>query len=288
MSGIEFEISTDLSVIENTVIECNYEELKEGLKELVAPYKNMIVSEDEISSAKADRAKLNKAAKSIADYRKSVKAVVMKPYEAFKEKCDVLESICKDASNNLDSQIKGFDNMKKQQKKEELASYYMEYSLEAHEYLPFEDFFMDRWLNATYPIEDAKQEIANTAERVHGDLLAIKSLNSEYEAVLLDMYKRTHNLSACIGHNARLMQAKRDAEVRQYEKTMPKPVEDNDASSEPPTRAVDERNDVGGTNTRAEDKNLYNITLAMQMTKSQMYALKNFLDMNGIAYKSVK
>ena len=56
---MDFKIKTDLSVLPK-VIEFNHEELKKFLVEKTAAYNSLVVTEDNIKSAKEDKAKLNK------------------------------------------------------------------------------------------------------------------------------------------------------------------------------------------------------------------------------------
>ena len=69
---MEFKMLTDLSVLPQK-IEFNFEELKADLIPKLDYYKNLVVSEDGIKEAKADKANLNKLAKAIDDKRKEVR-----------------------------------------------------------------------------------------------------------------------------------------------------------------------------------------------------------------------
>lgn len=54
-------------------VKFNYEELKTALTQKVSTYKNLVYTEENIVTAKADRALLNKLSKAINDEKKRVK-----------------------------------------------------------------------------------------------------------------------------------------------------------------------------------------------------------------------
>jgi hypothetical protein len=74
---MEFKQITDLAVLPPE-IEFNFDELKNELETGLKKYKGMVVSEDGIKDAKADRAKLNSLYKAIDDKRKEIKRECMK------------------------------------------------------------------------------------------------------------------------------------------------------------------------------------------------------------------
>jgi hypothetical protein len=56
---MDFKLQTDLNTLPS-VIEFNYSELKAEMTERLKYYNNLVVSENSIKSAKADKANLNK------------------------------------------------------------------------------------------------------------------------------------------------------------------------------------------------------------------------------------
>ena len=59
---MDFKLQTDLNTLPS-VIEFNYSELKAEMTERLKYYNNLVVSENSIKSAKADKANLNKLLK---------------------------------------------------------------------------------------------------------------------------------------------------------------------------------------------------------------------------------
>ena len=69
---MDFLVKTDLGAFPQS-IDFNFEEIKSELEEKLIKYKNLVVTEDGIKAAKADKAKLNKLAAAIEDKRKEIK-----------------------------------------------------------------------------------------------------------------------------------------------------------------------------------------------------------------------
>ena len=114
---MEFEVKTDLALMQPQKIESNVAEVKSWLQSALSPYKSMIVSEDAIKSAKEDRAKLNKLKTAIDEKRKTTKKMWVSPYVQWESEVNELLSICDEAIKNLDTQIKSFDDSVKQKRK---------------------------------------------------------------------------------------------------------------------------------------------------------------------------
>ena len=87
MAELNFVVDqTALDTIKNTQLSANFAEMKEALTEFIEPYAQLIVNEDAITEAKADRAKINAVAKHVDDYRKLVKKVYTEPLKQFEDK----------------------------------------------------------------------------------------------------------------------------------------------------------------------------------------------------------
>ena len=63
---LELKMTTDMQVATPAEIGFNFEELKAELAERLDHYNGLVVTEDGIKEAKADRAKLNKLRKSVS------------------------------------------------------------------------------------------------------------------------------------------------------------------------------------------------------------------------------
>ena len=91
-------------------ISLNYEELKRELAAKVEPYKGLIVTEDAIPTAKADLANIRRLMKALDDRRKEVKKEYEAPLKDFEAQIKDIISVANEAADNIDGQIKAFEN----------------------------------------------------------------------------------------------------------------------------------------------------------------------------------
>lgn len=215
MSGaMEFSISTDLTPLRNFDIQANFDECKAWLDENLAPYRTMVVTEDGIASAKSYRATIRKVAARIDECRKMAKEAAMQSYKPFEEKCKALTALCDESAANLDGQIKAFDEAKKAEKGERLRAFFNQSIGEMNDFLTFDAVYNPRWLNATYSEEQARKDIICEIAKCANAVESLRALHSEFETTLLDEFRRTHDLAACLKRNENLMRLKEIEETR--------------------------------------------------------------------------
>ncbi len=197
-------------------IKWNKEELEAAVKAKIAAYENVIYTEDNIKQAKADRAELNKLTKAIEDRRKMVKKKINEPYNLFeKELKEILALIAKPVSI-IDMQVKAFEDQQKEDKKAKIRVVYDEVIGDLASVLPFEKVFDSRYLNQTYKLNTAQQEVREKIQKVKTDLETIDSLESKYKLNAKDVYIKTLDLSKALAENKRLsdLEEKLEAEKR--------------------------------------------------------------------------
>ena len=286
MSEVNFEIKQEsLAVVQNTVIEANFDEVKAALTEMVAPYKSLIVSEDGIASAKNDRARIRKVASRVDEMRKVVKKAYSEPLAVFEARCKELVAICNEGSDNLDVQIKNFEQKEADEKIASLRAEYDAYAGdEAKEFLPWERLVNPKWENKGYKAEDAKQEIYNALSRTERDLAAIRSMGGDNVAYLLDTYRNTLDISEVIRKNTEINARKAIEEQRRRE------AEERRAAAEAEAQRrkameVQEEAPAPVVEAPAEDEKLYTVSFAVTCTKTQLAALGQYMKSNGIQYR---
>ena len=307
----EFRMITDVSSVSPKELRFNYEELKAWLSEALAEYKSLVVTEDGVRDAKAILAKVNKAEKSINDYRISVKRQILFAYDQdFKPKCDELTQICRDCADNLKTQIAGFEEKRKAEKIDGLRQYFHENVGEASDYIHFDAIYNKRWENVTYPEEqahiDIQKEIAGCISAVN----AIRSLRSPFETALLDYYRQTRDLAAVLAKNEQYIraqeieerrkaeaaaraaqeeaerQARAEAERQRQEEMAEKMRAARDAlaaAQEPVQKPAEEEPAAP----EPEEEPTYTLDFRVMATKAQLAMLKDFLVSNGIKYGRV-
>lgn len=220
MAELNFVVDqTALQTVKNTVINANFDEMKESLTLFAEPYKNVIVSESEIGVAKSDRARIRSVSKHIDDYRKAVKNVYTEPLKAFEAKCKELTAICDEAALNIDKQVKEYETKRREEKLFLLQGFFecTQKEMTHPEYITWEWVFNEKWGNATYDMNTARTEISDACLGVDKDVEQIIALSSEFQLSLLDNYKKTHDVFGTFQMQERLAAQKLRDEQRQRE-----------------------------------------------------------------------
>ena len=201
---MELILKTDLETAIPSVIDWNHEALKKELSERLAHYNNLVVTEDAIKDAKADRAKLNKLRTAIDDKRKDVKKTFLKPYEDFEKRVKEILSLIDRPIAAIDAQTKAFDEAQLNDKRNTLAAFYTANIGELREILPLEKVLPPKWENKGETIINITQQMLDVMNRVKNDLGIIKAMKLDFEQNVLDVYLRTLDMSAALAEKTRM------------------------------------------------------------------------------------
>ena len=91
----------------------NYEELKDALQNYLSRFEGLVVTEDMIKSAEADRAAINKTRDAIKRARIDIKK---RAFDAFEQKAKELETMCDKASEGIAAQLRQFEQKRQEEK----------------------------------------------------------------------------------------------------------------------------------------------------------------------------
>lgn len=261
-------------------VKFNYEELKKELTEKVENYKNLVYTEENINMVKKDRANLNKLKKAINDEKIRVKNTLLAPYTDFESKCKELIEIVDVSVENVDRQVKAFEDEEKRAKREEIQKYFNEHVGHFKDVIIFENVFEDRWLNKTTAMKTVQADIEHIFSRATSDLTVIESTVSDKEIqkqCIAFYFKNITNpsiLGTTIQKARELIEEQKkieelkQAEIKKAEGT--KSTENGTESTE------------NGT-----EKKITIAFLAQEMVNEQMQALKKCLKDNNIKYGPV-
>lgn len=194
-------------------IEWNHEEIKEMVSEKVSYYKGLVYTEDEIKSAKTDRATLNKFVAALEAKRKEIKKQCLAPYEDFEKKMKEIVAIVNEPINLIDSQVKAYEEKQKQEKLEAIKAYFNSLpTIEGFESLSFEQIFESKWLNASVSMKSIEESISNKCGQIMTDLETLVNL-PEFGFEAIEVYKTTLDLNKALNEGRRLSEIqKRKAE----------------------------------------------------------------------------
>lgn len=190
-------------------IDWNFEDLKAEIAQKSNEYMNLVYSDDQIKEAKKDRAALNKLISALETKRKEIKKQVMVPYEDFEKKEKELVGIIRQAVDNIDSQIKGYEEGLRQEKLKKVKEIYKEAIGDLDRTVPLERIFKDSWLNASTTLKSIKEEIAAIYAKVDADLKVINKESSTYSYEMKEEYLKTFDLSAAMAKKQELEETAR-------------------------------------------------------------------------------
>lgn len=218
MSGmVEFRITSDLQEIRKQAITTNYADVKAWVDGVAEQYRSIVVTEDGVQAAKQDRANLRKLQANIDQVRKECRAAALAVSAETEANCKELVGTLETAVQSLDTQAKAFETRRKEEKAARLKTYF-DRENELHNtntYLTWEGVLDPKWLNATASEDAAEKAIdAIITDTVNG-ISAIVTLQSPFEVELLEHYRETHDVTAVLQKNARLLEMKKAQEERE-------------------------------------------------------------------------
>ena len=198
-------------------ISWNYAELKQQLEAGLANYKGLAYSDDQIGEAKKDRAKLNKLAEAIDGKRKEMKALYLRPYEAFEAQAIELVGMVKATVREIDDQVKAYEAARKEEKLRAIQEQYRAMIGDLAELAPYERLHNPRWLNATAGMGAICQELGNKIDRITAGLTAIDGLQlpPELAGPVKAIFLRDFDLAAALAEKDRLQ--RQQEELARYE-----------------------------------------------------------------------
>lgn len=315
MAEINFQIdSTALQTIRDTDLKANFEETKLALTEVIHPYTQLIVSEDGIASAKADRAKINKIKTNIDSYRKMVKTAYNEPYKRIEEKFKELTAICDKGIANIDGQLNAFEERRKQEKLTTMQEYFMATckTMADPEYVTFEMALHPKWENKGTSLEECQKYMTDVLQKNDAEVKTIRNLHSEWETSLLNEYQRSHDLLAVLSLNEQLT-ARQEAERKrkaqeEYErkqaelKRQQEEAKKAEAAKETDWEEVPEvlddfNNPLYGADLEADLRKaisadqgvpaIKTICLQVQGTQKEIDTLIRYMDATGLVYEGI-
>lgn len=198
-------------------ISWNYAELKQQLEAGLANYKGLAYSDDQIGETKKDRAKLNKLADAIDGKRKEMKALYLRPYEAFEAQAKELVGMVKATVREIDDQVKAYEAARKEEKLRAIQEQYRAMIGDLAELAPYERLHNPRWLNATAGMGAICQELGNKIDRITAGLTAIDGLQlpPELAGPVKAIFLRDFDLAAALAEKDRLQ--RQQEELARYE-----------------------------------------------------------------------
>lgn len=269
---MEFIISTDLAVIPQK-IEFNFEEIKSEIAPKLDYYKKLVVTEDSIKDAKADKANLNKLKTAIDDKRKEIKKACLAPYEAFEKQCKEITAMIDKPIAAIDTQLKGFDEEKQNQKYSLLKVHFG--VLKFPEYVTLDAVINPKWRNATLTYETLKKELELKKNEIDNALIALDVWKDKpfYSAIIAD-FKKHLELSKSLVYASQVQREYERQEAEKAKKQQEQPSQVEVIKQQPEIQTAPVKR--------------YKGKFEVSATAEQLKALCAYMKSNGIEYKTVK
>ena len=300
MAEINFQIdSAALQTIREVVPKANFDETKAALRAMVRPYTLMLVTEDTIDSAKADRAKVNKVKGAIDSYRKMVKAAYNEPYKKLEEKFKELTAVCDQGLQNIDTQLADFEERRKREKLAALEKYYLYANKENPEYITLELALHPKWENKTVSLEECQKYMEERIAKVDMEVRAIRNLRSPWETALLNEYQKSLDFFAVVALNEQLTekaqqeserkrkqqeeQARREAEAEKAKETIAN-VKESKVASDDFEAVIQKAIDADQVMTARLVSNYVGLFTVVGTT-AELRAVEGFLSSNDMQYE---
>ena len=192
-------------------IDWNFEELKQEITAKVENYKNLVYSDDQMKEAKKDRANLRKFITALEGKRKELKKQIMIPYDSFEKQEKELVLIVNQAIENIDIQVKGYEEGLRAEKTKKVQEIYKEIIGDMDRILPFEKLFKPEYSNATVTLKSIREEMSETIKRVDTELKLINAENGRFVFEMKEAYLKNLDM-----HEA--LKVKQDLEETQRRK----------------------------------------------------------------------
>lgn len=256
----------------------NYEELKTAITEKVKLYETVVYTEDQVKTAKEDRANMNRLKKALNDERIRQEREYNKPFSAFKAQINEIIAIIDKPIAAIDMQIKEFEEQQKEAKFAQIEEFWNSCELPAP--VKFLQILDPKWLNASVSMKSIQEAITARLEQIANDLSVIRQLPAfAFEAE--QTYMTGLDLAQAIKEAHRLqemaeLKAAREAEVQRRNAEQQAATVSKNETVEPAPVA----------DLPTEPKREW-IAFQALLTPDEAKALGQYMKSNGIQYKAV-
>lgn len=282
-------------------------QIEEHLKELsldvdkkVENAKNLVCTEENVTTIKQIRASLNKEFKEVENQRKIVKEQILAPYMQFEEIYKMyISDKYKSADNDLKVKIDSTENELKNIKEQEIKDYFEEYKKANN--IDFVTYLQAR-INVTLSAsrKSLKEQAKQFIDKIVDDLKLIDT--QEHKTEILVEYKQSLNVSQAITSVTNRFKAIEEEKKRQEELKRKQLEEDQrraDESIRVQTEATRQalENFIPKTEERVEEtilqapvieekqEEILTLRFTVRGTRTKLRELKQFLENGGYDYE---
>lgn len=281
-------------------IEWNFKDLKAEIAATSKDYETSVYTDDTITAAKADRAKLNKFVDALNKKRTEVRKALLKPDEQFGQEIKELTGIVQKAIDNIDTQVKGYEQRKRDEKTAKVREFYDENIHDLSPVLPFEKVFKEEYANASTTMKSIKEDILALTQKVDEGLAIINEVDSKYAGDMKEVFLQSYDIGAAMAERNRLEAA--EEKRKAYEEEQARKKAEREAMVQAETKRVINAGYVASTiktpaKSQAQPQEIpavetledpvHILDFRVHATKVQLEKLKEFLKTNNIRFEPV-
>lgn len=271
----------------------NYDEAKAYIMDKVETYKNAYYSEDQKGLAKDDRARLNKLKKAISDMRIAKKKEYLESFNDFEEKMKELASLTDEALEQIDSQVKVFDEKRKAEKQKAIEELFD--SIGFQNFVTLEKIQDPKWLNASTSMKSIEDQMKSRMYEIGNGVLTLSQL-PEFGFEATEVFKETLDINKAISEAKRMSEiakAKAEAEARRKaaeearkaaEEARRKAEEERKAQAVTPPEDVQQ---APVQESQLEPQKMI-VKFEVELTTEDATALREFFQSRNIAFRAIK
>lgn len=252
-------------IITTGSIEENISKLKDYAIELANYYSTIVFNEEEVKTAKNEKAEVNKFKKKVSDLRKQVIAKYNEPIKMFEQTAKETEAILSNVYDGINVQIAEYEDKTKKEKEDKLRDYFKELCSNSNiDFLTFENANVNVTLSASE--KSLKEALKSFVEKVTDDLILIDTQN--YKEEIFVEYKKTLNVSRSI----------QEVTERHLELESMKAEQQSLITDKEMLEKVEEKLSAPSV----EDMTVYEMKFTVHGTKQQLKDLKEYLMKEGL------
>lgn len=262
-------------------------QIEEHLKELsldvdkkVENAKNLVCTEENVTTIKQIRASLNKEFKEVEQQRKIVKEHILAPYMQFEEIYKTyISDKYKSADNDLKVKIDSIENELKAKKEQEVKDYFEEYKTANNiDFITYEQTKINTTLSAS--MKSLKEQAKQFIDKIVDDLKLIET--QEHKTEILVEYKQTLNVSQAITSVTNRFKAIEEEKKKiEQEKELQKFVVDTAKESD----KYSEQIILNSPSVEEKIEEILTLKFTVRGTRTKLRELKQFLESGGYDYE---
>lgn len=268
----------------------NLEALKAELAPKLEHYSSLVMTEDSIKAAKADKANLNKLRTAIEDQRKTAKKMYLEPYNILEAQCKEVVALIDVPIQVIDKQLKAFDEAEKDEKFAALEAFFN--SLPHEDFITMSDVLNPKWANKTEKLDALKADMMSNTQKISAEYEQLNKLyeNFPHKLVILNHYKTDKDFSQTMVYAKNLEYEYEKEKAKQAENVQnaKKHPEVSDSEVIPSTEQISDSVSSEQSQDINTESKIITGKFEVAGTAEQIKALGAFMKSNNIKFTVIK